>query len=78
MVQMRGGMLVKAKIVNTGSVKMAQSSRMIPRRPTKSCNQHNVRPQRRAPPFIMIHDGTRIRILTMRHPATVVKTSAQK
>lgn len=39
MVQMRGGMFVKAKTVNTGTMRMVQTSRMMPRRPTKSCNQ---------------------------------------
>lgn len=77
MVQMRGGVLVKAISDNMGTVRMAQTSSMMPRRPTKSCNQHNIRPQRQPPPFGMIHDATRIRILTMRHPATVMRTSAQ-
>lgn len=50
-VEKRGGMLVKAKMADTGSMRMVEASSMMPRRPTKSWNEHNGRAQRWAPPL---------------------------
>lgn len=77
MVPVRGGMLVKARTVSRGSVRMAHTSRMMPRRATKSCKQRSGRPQRLARPVAVTGHGVHMAVLTMRHPATVVKTSPQ-